>query len=67
MDAKSVLPWPSGAPESVTDWLFVAYALGAAAYLLWKLAVYIRLRLRCAGARPPRRRCRRQIAGVCEK
>ena len=31
MDAKSVLPWPSGAPESVTDWLFVAYALGAAA------------------------------------
>ena len=47
MDAKSVLPWPSGAPESVTDWLFVAYALGAAAYLLWKLAAYIRLRLAC--------------------
>ena len=45
MDAKSVLPWPSGAPESVTDWLFVAFALGAAAYLLWKLAAYIRLRL----------------------
>ena len=45
MDAKSVLPWPSGAPESVTDWLFVAYAIGAAAYLLWKLAAYARLRL----------------------
>lgn len=67
MDAKSVLPWPSGAPESVTDWLFVAYALGAAAYLLWKLAVYARLRLALRRGAPASEAVSAQIAGVCEK
>lgn len=67
MDAKSVLPWPSGAPESVTDWLFVAYALGAAAYLLWKLAAYIRLRLALRRGAPASAELSAQIAGVCEK
>lgn len=67
MDAKSVLPWPSGAPESVTDWLFVAYALGAAAYLLWKLAAYIRLRLALRRGAPASEAVSSQIAGVCEK
>jgi beta-lactamase regulating signal transducer with metallopeptidase domain len=67
MDAKSVLPWPSGAPESVTDWLFVAYALGAAAYLLWKLAAYARLRLALRRGAPASEAVSAQIAGVCEK
>lgn len=67
MDAKSVLPWPSGAPESVTDWLFVAYAIGAAAYLLWKLAAYIRLRLALRRGAPASAELSAQIAGVCEK
>lgn len=67
MDAKSVLPWPSGAPESVTDWLFVAYALGAAAYLLWKLAAYIRLRLALRRGAPASEAVSAQIAAVCEK
>lgn len=67
MDAKSVLPWPSGAPESVTDWLFVAYALGAAAYLLWKLAVYARLRLALRRGAPASEAVSAQIASVCEK
>lgn len=67
MDAKSVLPWPSGAPESVTDWLFVAYALGAAAYLIWKLAAYIRLRLALRRGAPASEAVSAQIAGVCEK
>lgn len=67
MDAKSVLPWPSGAPESVTDWLFVAYALGAAAYLLWKLAAYIRLRLALRRGAPASEAVSAQIASVCEK
>lgn len=67
MDAKSVLPWPSGAPESVTDWLFVAYALGAAAYLLWKLAAYARLRLALRRGAPASEAVSSQIAGVCEK
>ena len=67
MDAKSVLPWPSGAPESVTDWLFVAYAIGAAAYLLWKLAAYIRLRLALRRGAPASEAVSAQIAAVCEK
>lgn len=67
MDAKSVLPWPSGAPESVTDWLFVVYALGAAAYLLWKLAVYARLWLALRRGAPASEAVSAQIASVCEK
>lgn len=67
MDAKSVLPWPSGAPESVTDWLLVAYALGAAAYLLWKLAAYARLRLALRRGAPASEAVSAQIAAVCEK
>lgn len=67
LDAKSVLPWPSGAPESVTDWLFVAYALGAAAYLLWKLAAYARLRLALRRGAPASEAVSAQIAAVCEK
>lgn len=67
LDAKSVLPWPSGAPESVTDWLFVAYALGAAAYLLWKGAAYARLRLALRRGAPASAELSSQIAAVCEK
>lgn len=67
LDAKSVLPWPSGAPESVTDWLFVAYALGAAAYLLWKLAAYARLRLALRRGAPASAELSSQIAAVCKK
>ncbi len=67
MDAKSVLPWPSGAPESVTDWLFVVYTLGAAAYLLWKLAVYARLWLALRRGAPASEAVSAQIASVCEK
>lgn len=67
LDAKSVLPWPSGAPESVTDWLFVVYALGAAAYLLWKLAAYARLRLALRRGAPASEELSAQIAAVCKK
>lgn len=67
LDAKSVLPWPSGSPESVTDWLFLVYALGAAAYLLWKLAAYARLRLALRRGAPASEAVSAQIAAVCEK
>lgn len=67
LDAKSVLPWPSGAPESVTDWLFVAYALGAAAYLLWKGAAYARLRLALRRGAPASEAVSARLAAVCEK
>lgn len=67
LDAKSIVPWPSGSPESVTDWLFVVYALGAAAYLLWKLAAYARLRLALRRGAPASEVVSAQIAAVCEK
>lgn len=67
MDAKSVLPWPSGSPESVTDWLFVLYALGAAAYLLWKAAAYVRLRLVLRRGGQVSAEVSAQIASVCKK
>ena len=67
LDAKSVLPWPSGAPESVTDWLFVVYALGAAAYLLWKGAAYARLRLALRRGAPASEAVSARFAAVCEK
>lgn len=67
MDAKSVLPWPSGSPESVTDWLFVLYALGTAAYLLWKAAAYVRLRLVLRRGGQVSAEVSAQIASVCKK
>lgn len=67
LDAKSVLPWPSGSPESVTDWLFLVYALGAAAYLLWKLAAYARLRLALRRGAPASEAVSARLAAVCEK
>lgn len=67
LDAKSVLPWPSGAPESVTDWLFLVYALGAAAYLLWKFAAYARLRLALRRGAPASEAVSARLAAVCEK
>lgn len=67
LDAGSVLPLPSGAPESVTDWLFVVYALGAAAYLLWKLAAYARLRLALRRGAPASEAVSARLAAVCEK
>lgn len=66
MDAKSVLPWPSGSPESVTDWLFVLYALGAAAYLLWKAAAYVRLRLVLRRGGQVSAEVSAQISSVCK-
>jgi len=40
-----VLPVYEGAPQSVTDWLFVLYGIGVLVCLLWYLTGYIRLRL----------------------
>lgn len=40
-----VLPWISGRPVSLTDWLFLLYAAGVALSVLWYLVSYLRLRL----------------------
>ncbi len=39
------LPILESRPQSVTDWLFVLYAVGVAVSLLWYLLSYLRLRL----------------------
>lgn len=40
-----VLPAIMGRPVTLTDWLFVGYAVGVVLFLLWYLASYLRLRL----------------------
>ncbi len=37
-------PWVTGAPQSLTDWLFLFYAAGVAVTLVWYLTAYLRLR-----------------------
>ena len=63
----SPFPTVAGAPQSVTDWLFVAYVAGVAAVLLWYLASYVRLRLllRRGGALPAARLA--QLEAVAER
>lgn len=43
-EIRHVLPAVSGLPQSVTDWLFVLYAVGVAVSALWYAAAYFRLR-----------------------
>ncbi|MBQ3257595.1 MAG: M56 family metallopeptidase [Oscillospiraceae bacterium] len=40
-----VLPVITGKPASVTDWLFVIYAIGVAAFALWYVLRYVQLRI----------------------
>lgn len=67
LDAGSVLPLPSGAPESLTDWLFLVYVLGVLGWLLWKLAAYARLRLVLRRGTPASAEVSARLAAVCEK
>ena len=42
---RHALPWVSGAPRSLTDWLFVIYALGVLLTLGWYAFRYAQLRV----------------------
>ena len=53
MDLRSPLPWPEGAPQSLTDWLFIAYFAGAALTLLWYAWRYASLRALLLRGREP--------------
>ena len=53
MDLRSPLPWPEGAPKSLTDWLFIAYFAGAALTLLWYAWRYASLRALLLRGREP--------------
>lgn len=61
------IPWISGAPESVTDWVFAAYVIGALALLLWYLVSYGRLRLLLRHGGSVSEKARRQIEAVCAR
>ena len=67
LDAGSVLPLPSGAPRSLTDWLFLVYVLGVLGWLLWKLMAYARLRLVLRRGTPASAEVSARLAAVCEK
>lgn len=44
LSCTSSLPWLTGRPESVTDWLFVLYVVGVVGSLGWFALSYVRLR-----------------------
>lgn len=67
LDAGSVLPLPSGAPRSLTDWLFLVYVLGVLGWLLWKAAAYALLRLVLRRGTPASAEVSARLAAVCEK
>ena len=67
LDAGSVLPLPSGAPRSLTDWLFLVYVLGVLGWLLWKAAAHARLRLVLRRGTPASAEVSARLAAVCEK
>jgi hypothetical protein len=46
------VPWVTGLPASVTDWLFIVYIAGAAAFALRYAVGYIRLRALLRRGRP---------------
>lgn len=67
VDMSSVLLWPGGTPVSVTDWLFIVYAAGAAATLLWYAVNYARLRALLRRGSEPGAAVREAIASAAEK
>lgn len=62
-----VLPWVTGRPASVTDWLFVIYTAGVALTILWYLFTYLRLRRLLRRGAPVSAAVEEQIARVAEQ
>lgn len=61
------LPEIFAAPQSLTDWLFVIYLVGVAAFLAWHLIGYIRLRLLLRHGNRPSAEISASIAYAAEK
>lgn len=61
------IPWISGSPKSVTDWIFIIYTVGVVVVLLLYLFSYIRLRLKLSHSEPITEDMRTQIDSLCEK
>lgn len=67
VSVKHVFPVISEQPRSVTDWLFVVYAAGAAACVLRYLVSYICLRLRLRQAEAPSAGILEAVQRVCAR
>ena len=63
---RSPAPWLTGAPASITDWLFVLYVAGVLACLGWFLLSYARLRMAVGKGTPAAGARAEQIARVAE-
>lgn len=61
------VPWLTGLPHSITDWLFFLYVLGVVAFLLRYLLSYLSLRRLVQTGEEPSEDLRRQVMGVGEK
>ena len=64
---QHVLPWYSGRPESMTDWLFAAYGAGVLLFSLYYLGGYVRLRLLLRKGTAVDKDTANRILEVCQK
>lgn len=64
---KHIFPAIEGKPVSITDWLFVVYAIGILASLTWYLISYLRLRILLSKGSEPIVALQNRINLVCEK
>lgn len=62
-------PFPvvTGQPRSVTDWLFLIYAVGVAVSLGWYFVSYLRLRLALRRGKPASQAVTDQITNLCAR
>ena len=67
IQVKAPVPWLTGLPHSVTDWLFFLYVLGVVAFLLRYLVSYLSLRRLMGRGEEPSEDLRRQVMGVAEQ
>lgn len=61
------VPWLTGLPHSITDWLFFLYVLGVVVFLLRYLVSYLSLRQLVQKGTAPSEELRHQVMGVGER
>lgn len=60
-------PTPTGAPQSVTDWIFVIYAAGVVVWPIYYILSYTALRLRLRRGQPPCPEVTETMTRVCKQ
>ena len=66
VNVTAPIPLVTAGPESITDWLFLLYAVGVLVTLVWYLLSYLRLRRLIAGGTPAPDGLQAQIERVGE-